>query len=139
MNLFEEALLHYNELEEIFAHVLKEKNLSWFGSLISPHQTDDTSPLLSYTKKPYRDLILANNISVFDLRIYLLARCCGLLAVLGKISEAARNAKTFLVTFSRQLRGIEVRDESLYLYHLRLSSKRYYRHFSSNHGYITLP
>lgn len=115
MNLFEEALLHYNELEENFAHVLKEKNLSWFGSLITPHQTDDTSPLLSYAKKPYRDLILANNISVFDLRIYLLARCCGLLAVLGKINDAAQKAKTFLVSFSRQLRGIQVREANSYI------------------------
>jgi hypothetical protein len=116
MNLFEEALLHYDELEETFAQVLKEKNLSWFGSLIAPHQTDDTSPLLSYTKKPYRDLILANNISVFDLRVYLLARCCGLLAMLGRVSEAARKAKTFLTAFSRQLRGIEVRVTNPYIY-----------------------
>ncbi|KAK2460622.1 hypothetical protein APHAL10511_007092 [Amanita phalloides] len=107
MNLFEEALLQYDELEETFTHVLKEKNLSWFGSLIAPHQTDDSSPLLSSTKKPYRDLILANNISVFDLRIYLLARRCELLAMLWRVTEAAWKAKLFLVGFARQLRRIE--------------------------------
>ena len=109
MNLFEEALLHYDELEETFTHVLKEKNLSWFGCLINPHPLDVSSPLLSNTKKPYRDLILANNISVFDLCVYLLARRCELLARQGRVSEAARKAKTFLIVFARQLREIDVR------------------------------
>ncbi|KAM6500907.1 Trafficking protein particle complex subunit 10, TRAPPC10 domain containing protein [Amanita muscaria] len=107
MKLFDEALLHYSELEELFTHVLKEKNLSWFGTLINPEPLDDSSPLLALTKKPYRALILANNISVFDLRSYLLARRCGILAKQRKISEATRKVKSFLVTFARQLRQIE--------------------------------
>ncbi|KAF8626389.1 hypothetical protein AX15_005037 [Amanita polypyramis BW_CC] len=115
MNLFEEALLHYDELEETFTHVLKEKNLSWFGSLINPHPLDDSSPLLSSTKKPYRDLILANNISVFDLCVYLLARRCELLARLGGVSEAARKVKTFLIFFARQLREIDATLPKLFI------------------------
>ncbi|PFH52452.1 hypothetical protein AMATHDRAFT_74243 [Amanita thiersii Skay4041] len=107
MNLFEEALQHYNELEQLFAHVLKEKNLSWFGSLITPEPTDDSSALLSMRRKPYRDLILANSISVFDLRIYLLARRCELLSKLCRITEAAREIFTFLLDFSKQLRLVE--------------------------------
>ncbi|KAF8638821.1 hypothetical protein AX17_001879 [Amanita inopinata Kibby_2008] len=107
MSLFEEALLHYEELEQSFAFVLKEKNLSWFGSLITPQPIDDSSPLLSVTKKPYRDLILANSISVFDLRIYLLARRCELLAKLGKIDEVIRKVHAFLIDFARQLHATQ--------------------------------
>ena len=76
----EDAIQQYDELESSFQQVLKEKNMSWFGSFISLTPGDDSAPLLSQTKKPYRDLILANTISVFDLRIYLLLRQCQLLA-----------------------------------------------------------
>ncbi|KAJ6630673.1 trafficking protein particle complex subunit 10 [Mycena sp. CBHHK59/15] len=107
VNLFEDALLQYDELEASFYQVLKEKNLSWFGTLITPSPNDDSSPLLSISKKPYRDLILANTISVFDFRIYLLARQCELLANLGRINDVSRKAGAFLGAFGRRLREVE--------------------------------
>ncbi|KAJ7940762.1 trafficking protein particle complex subunit 10 [Mycena leptocephala] len=107
VNLFEDALLQYDELEASFYQVLKEKNLSWFGTLITPSPNDDSCPLLSISKKPYRDLILANTISVFDFRIYLLARQCELLANLGRINEVGRKAAAFLGAFGRRLSEVE--------------------------------
>ncbi|KAJ6547447.1 trafficking protein particle complex subunit 10 [Mycena capillaripes] len=107
VNLFEDALLQYDELEASFYQVLKEKNLSWFGTLITPSPNDDSCPLLSISKKPYRDLILANTISVFDFRIYLLARQCELLANLGRVNEISRKAAAFLGAFGRRLSEVE--------------------------------
>ncbi|KAJ6455695.1 trafficking protein particle complex subunit 10 [Mycena sanguinolenta] len=107
VNLFEDALLQYDELEASFYQVLKEKNLSWFGTLITPSPNDDSSPLLSISKKPYRDLILANTISVFDFRIYLLARQCALLANLGRVNEVSRKVSAFLGAFGRRLSEVE--------------------------------
>ncbi|GLB35442.1 putative trafficking protein particle complex subunit 10, TRAPPC10 [Lyophyllum shimeji] len=107
VNLFEDAYTQYEELEDTFYHVLKEKNLSWFGTLISPANGDDSAPLLSVAKKAYRDLILANSISVFDFRIYLLARQCELLAQRGRINEISRKAAAFLGAFGRRLRDIQ--------------------------------
>ncbi|KAI0724064.1 trafficking protein particle complex subunit 10 [Cerioporus squamosus] len=107
MNLYEDALQQYYELESTFFQVLREKNLSWFGALITPMPTDDSTPLLSVTKKPYRDLILANTISVFDFRVYLLARQCILLSKIGDMEELCRKASSFLSTFSRSLREVE--------------------------------
>jgi len=109
VNLCDEALLQYDELEASFYQALKEKNLSWFGTLISPTAKDDSSPLLSITKKPYRDLILANTITVFDFRIYLLTRQCELLAQSGRITEVCRKTSAFLGAFGRRLREVEVR------------------------------
>lgn len=108
MNLFEDAYIQYDELETSFYQVLKEKNLSWFGTLISPGSGDDSAPLLSVSKKPYRDLILANTISVFDFRIYLLSRQCELLARRGRINEICRKVAAFLGAFGRRLREVEV-------------------------------
>ena len=90
--------------------VLREKNMSWFGSLIHPVPNDDSVPLLSTSKKPYRDLILANTISVFDLRVYLLSRQSALLSKLCQPSEICWKAFTFLSTFGRHLREVEVRE-----------------------------
>ncbi|EIW85047.1 hypothetical protein CONPUDRAFT_47585 [Coniophora puteana RWD-64-598 SS2] len=107
MHLYEDALGQYNELENIFLQVLREKNLPWFGSFITPGPKDDSMALLSPDKKPYRDLILANTISVFDFRIYLLLRQCILLNKLSKFVEICRKSLTFLGTFGRRLRDTE--------------------------------
>lgn len=109
VKLFEDALHQYNELEVSFIQVLREKNMSWFGSLIQPVDKDDSAPLLSITKKHYRDLILANSISVFDFRIYLLARQCALLNKMRRPSEICQKVTTFLGTFGRRLREVEAK------------------------------
>ncbi|KAG1827035.1 trafficking protein particle complex subunit 10 [Suillus subaureus] len=109
VKLFEDALHQYNELEVSFIQVLREKNMSWFGSLIQPVDKDDSVPLLSITKKHYRDLILANSISVFDFRIYLLARQCALLNKMGRPSEICQKVTTFLGMFGRRLREVEAK------------------------------
>lgn len=103
VGLYDDALLQYDELEASFYQVLREKNLSWFGTLISPSPNDDSMPLLSTTKKPYRDLILANTISVFDFRIYLLARQCNLLGKMGRVVEIGRKSSAFLSAFGKRL------------------------------------
>lgn len=108
MNLFEDALRCHDELEFSFAHVLREKNLSWFGTLIIPAAKDDSLPLLSITKKPYRDLIVANTISVFDLRIYILSNQCALLGKMGKVTDVCRKVAVFLASFGRHLREVSV-------------------------------
>jgi hypothetical protein len=108
VNLFQDALWQYDELETSFYQVLKEKNLSWFGTLITPHAKDDSAPLLSINKKPYRDLILANTISVFDFRIYLLSRQCALLGKMARIVDIGKKSGAFLGAFGRRLREAEV-------------------------------
>ncbi|KAF8968386.1 trafficking protein particle complex subunit 10 [Flammula alnicola] len=107
MNLFEEALIPYDELESSFYRVSREKNMSWFGSLIPQDPKDDVSPLLSITRKSYRELILANTISVFDFRIYLLARQCQLLAKMGRMNEITSKVGFFLGAFGKRLREVE--------------------------------
>ncbi|KAI5899814.1 uncharacterized protein SCHCODRAFT_02524907 [Schizophyllum commune H4-8] len=107
ISLFEDALAQYDELEIMFYGVLKDKNLSWFGTLISPAPNDDSAPLLSISKKPYKDLILANTISVFDFRIYTLARQCQLLANLGRLNEVSHKTSAFLSAFGRRLREVQ--------------------------------
>ena len=69
---------------------------------------DDNLALLSLEKKPYRDMILANTISIFDFRVYLLGRQCNLLGKSGRVVEVARKAVSFLSSFGQRLRDAEV-------------------------------
>lgn len=108
MSLLEEALVTYEELEALFFQILRDKSLTWFGTLANPSAKDDSAPLLSITRKPYRDLILANAISILDFRIYLLARQCGILNGLGRVVEVGRRVVTFLQSLGRRLRDLKV-------------------------------
>ena len=135
MSLHEEALDTYEELEALFFQVLKEKSLTWFGSLITPSSKDDSTPLLSVSKKPYRDLILANSISVFDFRVYLLARQCILLSHLGRVIDIGHKAVAFLRAFGRRLREIEVRNViKTFKQHSKRFSRAKFLHISWSRG-----
>jgi hypothetical protein len=108
MGLYEDALTQYDELESLFFQVSKEKNMTWFGTFISPGPKDDSTPLLSITKKAYRDLILANTITVFDLRVYMVARQCLILGMMGSVLDVCQKTSTFLSTFGKRLREAQV-------------------------------
>lgn len=83
--------------------------MSWFGKFGGTAIGDDALPLLSTTNKPYRRLIQANDISVFDFRIYLFARQATMLFQLGRIAEVSRRGAFFISTFARTLRQHQVR------------------------------
>ncbi|KAL7418117.1 trafficking protein particle complex subunit 10 [Mrakia frigida] len=103
MNLFEDAMIQYDELEASFFQVLKERNLSWFGKFGGTSPSDDSSSILSVSAKPYRDLILANSISVFDFRIYVFARQCRMLGKMGRGEEVLKKGAEFVRSFGRVL------------------------------------
>lgn len=82
------ALLNYTEAlkkntESVLAGVLgeDEEAVDLQSKDTSKEQFDEIP--ISATKKAYRDLILANNVSVFDFRCYVFARQIGLLLRLG--------------------------------------------------------
>lgn len=108
ISVFDKALLQYEDLEVSFLQVSKERNMSWFGSLIGSTEGEDSAPLLSPNKKAYRELILANKISVFELRTYILSRQCQLLAKLGEVEGVPKKVASFLGMFSKTLKQAQV-------------------------------
>ncbi|GJJ15396.1 hypothetical protein Clacol_009672 [Clathrus columnatus] len=108
MNLLDDAILAYSELEVSFLQSQTSSlsgHISWFGKLITPDPYDDSLPLLDITKKPYRDLILRNTITIFDFRVYLLAKHCDVLGRSGHVTEFAKKASNFLSAFSQRLKA----------------------------------
>ncbi|KAK4686207.1 trafficking protein particle complex subunit 10, partial [Tremellales sp. Uapishka_1] len=107
VNLFEDALLTYEELEASFFQVLKEQNLTWFGKLGAAGPLDDSLSILDTSVKQYRDLLQTSTISIFDFRIYVFARQCALLGKLGRITEIAKRGQWFVASLTRRLRENE--------------------------------
>ncbi|SCV73847.1 BQ2448_6277 [Microbotryum intermedium] len=104
IGLLEDALIQYDELEASFFQALNTHDGAWFGAVGGLTSGDDALPLLSTTNKPYRSLIHANKITVFDFRIYIFARQASLLSRLGRIAELAQRGALFVSTFARTLR-----------------------------------
>ncbi|KAG9285997.1 hypothetical protein G9A89_022673 [Geosiphon pyriformis] len=105
MNLYEDALLQYDELEASFFQVLRDRALAWFGRFGGTEPCDDSADILDVKKKPYRDLIMQNTISVFDFRSYLFARQCQLLGRLHRPVEICQRAQLFISSFARSIQN----------------------------------
>ena len=108
VNLHEDALIIYEELEATFIQVLKEQNLSWFGKLGATGPEDDSLPILNTASKPYREMLQNSSISIFDFRVYVFARQAQLLGKLGRITEIAKRGQWFVASLTRRLRESEV-------------------------------
>lgn len=87
---------------------MSEHRISWINNVGGDAAGDDASPLLSTSTKPYRTMIEAGTISVFDFRIYLFARQAEMLFRLGRTVEVAKRGAFFVSTFARTLREHQV-------------------------------
>lgn len=108
VNLHEDALIVYEELEATFLQIQKEQNLSWFGKLGATGAHDDSLPILDVRAKPYKEMLQSSSISIFDFRVYVFARQAVLLGRLGRITEVAKRGQWFVASLSRRLRESEV-------------------------------
>jgi hypothetical protein len=108
VNLWEDALIIYEELEASFLQALKDQNLSWFDKLGGTDENDDSLPILDIGAKRYRDMLTQSAISVFDFRIYLFACQCKVLGKLGRVTEIAKRGQWFVASLARRLRENQV-------------------------------
>jgi hypothetical protein len=114
--------------------------MNWFGTFISPSPKDDSAPLLSLNKKAYRDLILANTITVFDFRVYVLARQCLILGMMGRVLDVCQKSSAFLAMFGKRLREAQVcKDHSAFRLYVSDNRRRGCCHGSSSSHGLTLP
>jgi trafficking protein particle complex subunit 10 len=105
MFLLEDSLIQYDELEASFFQLLRDNQLTWFTRTGGTSPGDDSANILSLETKPYRTLILANNISLFDFRVYLFARQTLLLRSMGRYAEICVRARDFISSLGMTLRG----------------------------------
>ncbi|TIB06856.1 hypothetical protein E3P96_00017 [Wallemia ichthyophaga] len=105
LNLFQEAQLVYEQLEQLFHQSLDNNTvINQFIDSGGKEIHDDSGDLLSTTKKPYRQMILSNSISVFDFRLYLFACQCNIAGEhLGNVELVAQRSINFINMFSHSL------------------------------------
>jgi hypothetical protein len=105
MNLLEDSLVQYDELEASYTLSGKDQALPWFSRLGGTESGDDSISILNGESKPFRALIAKNAISIFDFRIYLFSRQAALVCAMGRVSELASRAKPFIYSITRLLRA----------------------------------
>ncbi|OLL22194.1 Trafficking protein particle complex II-specific subunit 130 [Neolecta irregularis DAH-3] len=108
MALFEDALIQYDELELSFIQSLTDHSdqLVVFSKKGGTDPTDDSLSFIPPTNKPYRNLILQNEISVFDFQCFLFARQASLLLQLSRHQELVSRSRDFISSVNRTLKGI---------------------------------
>lgn len=79
--------------------------MTWFTRTGGTSPGDDSANILDLTHKDYRNLILANNISLFDFRVYLFARQVFLLTSMGRYADICARARDYIATMARTLRN----------------------------------
>ncbi|KAJ3206722.1 hypothetical protein HK099_000469 [Clydaea vesicula] len=108
MGQYDDALLQYDELYAQFFQSMTEQGAPWFQSFGGHDKGDDCEDILNLKRKPYRDLILQNQITIFDFRIYLFGRQVSLLFRSAQPIEICRRAKIFITNFCRNLHEYDV-------------------------------
>lgn len=103
VNLYQDALVQYDELEASFYQTLVEQGAAWFKSFGGTEEGDDSQDFLNLKRKPFREMIIQNTTSIFDFRMYLFARQCQLLFRLDRPAELCQRAKLFISSFSMTL------------------------------------
>lgn len=108
VGLHEEALARYNEIEAVFQQLVQEHNLAFFSATGGRTSGDDSALLLDTRKKPYHDLIMRNEITLFDFRCYVFARRAALLGKLGRVAQVMHETPRFLDSVGKMLREGDV-------------------------------
>ncbi|KAI9365504.1 hypothetical protein DFJ73DRAFT_808029 [Zopfochytrium polystomum] len=109
MNMHDEALLQYDELEAAFFQNLREQGAPWFQTFGGTASGDDSNDILDMSLKPYRDMILQNTITIFDFQIYLFARQVQILfRLVNGPHEICHRAKQFISSFARTIQDYKV-------------------------------
>ncbi|KAJ1863883.1 hypothetical protein LPJ73_000406 [Coemansia sp. RSA 2703] len=105
MGLRGEALAQYDELEAVFFQLLDAQRLAWFGAFGGRERGDDFADLLATHRKPYAARMAANEITLFDFRMYLFGRQCQLLAADARYDELATRAQRFVPALAAAMRA----------------------------------
>jgi trafficking protein particle complex subunit 10 len=112
MNVHEEALVQYDELEAAYFQNLLEQGAPWFQTFGGLDLKDDSHNILDISGKAYRDMILQNTITIFDFRIYLFARQIQILSRLsGSVNNICQRSKVFISSFCRTLKEYKVQSK----------------------------
>ena len=91
--------------------MISERNLPFFSHVGGTSVGDDSAPLLDVTTKNYRELILRNEITLFDFRCYVFAKRASLLGRLGRVSQVMNETPVFLSRVASMLQGEVSRDQ----------------------------
>lgn len=106
MNLLEDSLIQYDELDAAFLQSLSDCSHMWHHKIFgqSSSQYFRLSLDTDYSEQ-YLEFVGSGQMSIFDLRIYVFSKQANLLGRLGRLDEALGRSTIFVATFSAFLRS----------------------------------
>ncbi|CAO1618662.1 unnamed protein product [Parajaminaea phylloscopi] len=120
IGIYEEGLRCFDEIDEMYKQGLQDGELTFFPSIAptSLSEGEDSLSVLSATAKPYRDMILHNSASLWDLKKYLLARRLMLLSKMGRGLAVMRETLRWLAEATRMVQGQDLPPHCLAAFYI---------------------
>ncbi|KAA1105676.1 hypothetical protein PGT21_015276 [Puccinia graminis f. sp. tritici] len=108
MNLFEDGLIQYDELDAAFSQSLSDCPQIWHDKICGKSSSQYSRlALKTDASKEYLEVVKAGKMSIFDLRIYVFSKQINLLGRLSRLDEAIKRASVFISAFAAFLRSHE--------------------------------
>ncbi|PLW47485.1 hypothetical protein PCASD_04423 [Puccinia coronata f. sp. avenae] len=108
MNLFEDSLIQYDELDAAFSQSLSDCPQIWQDKIYGKRSSQYSRlALKTDPSEKYLEVVSSGQMSIFDLRIYVFSKQANLLGRLNRLDEAIKRASVFISTFAAFLRSHE--------------------------------
>lgn len=108
MNLFEDGLIQYDELDAAFSQSLSDCPQLWRDKIYGKKSSQYSRlALKADPSEKYLDVVASGQMSILDLRIYMFSKQANLLRRLNRLDEAIKRASIFISSFAAFLRSHE--------------------------------
>jgi hypothetical protein len=97
LNLLNDSLSYYDELEALFTQTMSEQGAPWFKRFGGEGGIPD---IFNLNDKQYKEMIAENTITIYDFRMYLISRQCSILLQDGNWDEILKRSREFIEKFS---------------------------------------
>lgn len=101
LSLFDDALAQYDELEVNLDNALFDEHLVLFKGSGGLMAEDLSETIFDEKRKPYQDLILKNEITLYDFCVYLFSRQMSLLICMNRIDQLLFRGLKFISAMSQ--------------------------------------
>ena len=103
LELYNDALYQYDELEIAYFQTMEEQGAPWFKAFGGMSPTDDAIDIFTGNDNETRNCMVNGTITIFDFRIYLFHRQCMLLDKMKSPLEIMKRSLQFIPIFARTL------------------------------------
>ncbi|RKO98908.1 hypothetical protein CXG81DRAFT_15302, partial [Caulochytrium protostelioides] len=104
LGMHDDVFEEYEQLEQAFFQSMEQQGAPWFSKFGGSAPGDEAGDILDVRRKPYRQAILNNTVTIFDFRIYLFVRQIAALLETGKLARVCEHSLQYMALWGKTLR-----------------------------------